>query len=247
MTIIADTHVHSLRSGDGFSTLQELALAAKAMGLEYIALTDHACAMPGAPGIGYFSSMCASVPPELEGIGILRGVEADILDYEGALDITDDILVKMDWVIASMHRPVLAPGSREQHTAAWLAIACNPHVDVLGHCGNPLYEFDHEPVVRACAEHGKLIEINARSFTDRPGSDLVCAHIARLCAEYGVRVVASSDAHGVWQVGEVAPSLELLTKNGFPESLVLNADAGRFRAIVEEKRRSKSKSSTKNR
>lgn len=236
MKIVADTHVHTIKSMDAFSTLQENLSAAKSQGLSFLAVTDHAPAMPAGPIPDYFLALCATVPNRLDGVELLKGVEADVTDFEGNLDVPLRILERLDWIVASMHRPVLAPGTRAENTRAWLAVAQNPWVDVLGHCGNPAYPFDHEPVVKECAAHGTLIEINAHSPVHRPGSREVCAHIANLCAEYGVPVVVSSDAHAAWQVGHMEPSLRLLEEIHFPPQLILNASEERFGRFVAKRK-----------
>lgn len=236
MKIVADTHVHTIKSVDAFSTLQENVTAAKGQGLSFLAVTDHAPNMPVGPISDYFFAVCATVPNQLDGVKLLKGVEADVTDFEGTLDVPLRIMERLDWTIASMHRPVLTPGTKAENTRAWLDVVQNPWVDVLGHCGNPAYPFDHEPVVKACSEHGTLIEINAHSPVHRAGSQEICAHIANLCAEHGVSVVVSSDAHAAWQVGNVEPALKMLEEIHFPPQLVLNADEERFGQFVARRK-----------
>ena len=83
----------------------------------------------------------------------------------------------------------------EQSTKMWLNVAQNPHVDVIGHCGDENYRFDYERVIPEFAKYGKIVEINAASYRSRPSSINNCVEIARLCAKYGVPLVLSSDAH----------------------------------------------------
>ena len=105
-----------------------------------------------------------------------------------------------------------------------------------------LDQFDEEErtrrvdaVVKAFAENGKIVEINAHSFECRPGSAENCRRIAESCKKYGVRVVCSSDAHFFTQIGNVGAAVEMLEEIGFPEELVMNADYGRFLALAREK------------
>ena len=132
-------------------------------------------------------------------------------------------------------RSPLAPATEEEHTAGWLAVAKNPLVDVIGHAGDERYRFDVDAVVKAFAENGKIVEINAHSFECRPGSAENCRRIAESCKKYGVRVVCSSDAHFFTQIGNVGAAVEMLEEIGFPEELVMNADYGRFLALAREK------------
>lgn len=235
MKIIADTHTHTLASGHAHSTVMENVSVAKTRGLEFVAITDHACAIPGAPSLLYFSSLPDTLPREHDGVRLLAGCEVNVLNEQGALDLPAHVLKKLDWVIASMHTLVLEPMDRERHTRAWMRVVQNPDVDVLGHTGDGRYTFDHERVIEACARHGKLVEINAHSFLVRPGSPENCRAIARCCARFGVSVVVSSDAHFAGAVGAVEKSVAMLEEIGFPEELVLNADPDRFARFLRQK------------
>ena len=147
----------------------------------------------------------------------------------------DTILKKLDLVIASMHTLCLQPMNKAAHTSAWLHICDNPYVDVLGHTGDERYAFDHEVVIKRCRETRKVIEINAHSFDARPGSNRNCRAIARLCMQYGVPVLVSSDSHFASTIGDFAPAIAMLEEIGFPEELVLNASYERLSAWLAMK------------
>jgi putative hydrolase len=232
MQIIADTHTHTLATDHAYSTLRENAEAAARLGLEAICLTEHSPAMPGGPSWLFFEGY-RSIPRTLCGVRIFKGIEANIMDYSGALDMERINPARLELIIASLHTPNIAPATREEHTACWLKIAENPLVDVIGHCGDMRYDFNHDAVLPAFKEHGKIVEINAHSFRARPGSGENCARIAQKCAALGIPVVASSDAHHESMVGGVKEALGMLGDIGFPEELILNAESGRFFAAME--------------
>lgn len=228
MRIIADTHTHTLMSGHAHSTLIENIAEAKRKGLAFLAVTDHTGIMPGAPDDTYFTCMRGALPDRHDGVYLLRGCEANILDENGMMDISDAVLSRLEWVIASIHSLLTAQMDAERHTRLWLNISKNPHVDVIGHCGEERFRFDYEAGVRAFAERGKIVEINASSFRSRPDSIPNCLTIAKLCAKHGVSMVVSSDAHFAASVGEFSHAVQLLEAAGVPEALVLNADYDRF-------------------
>ena len=232
--LVADTHTHALASGHAYSTLLENLHAAKAIGLSFLCYTEHGPAMEDAPRRFYFHNI-KNLPDMVEGVGLLKGAEANICDYEGTLHLPEKDLAALDWVIASYHTQVIDPSTKEDATRGWLAVAKNPLVDVLGHCGDSHYDFDQEMVVKACKEHGKIIEINSHSFEVRQGSKENCRSIALLCKEYRVPVVVSSDAHFVTSIGKVGNSLALLEEIGFPPELILNGEYNRFLQVVREK------------
>ncbi len=234
MKIIADTHTHTLASGHAYSTVWENIQAAKAAGISFLCVTEHCPAMPDGPSQTFFSNL-HTIPDVVEGVGVLKGAEVNILDYEGNLDLPDRLLEGLDWVIASYHGPVCPSGTLKQHTQGWIRVAENPHVDVIGHCGDGRYLFDLEQVIPKFKEYGKIVEINAHSFSVRPGAAFNCRQIAQCCARYEVPVVVSSDAHFCMDVGKVEPALRLLEEIGFPERLVLNASHDRFLELVRRK------------
>lgn len=235
MNIICDTHTHTISSGHAHSTVLENAAEAARMGHKFLVISDHAPQIPGAPTELYFRAMKNVLPEQALGVYLIQGCEVNILDAEGALDLPAEILDRLDLVIASMHTPTFPPADVETHTRAWLAVAKNPSVDIIGHAGDQRFLFDYEPVVRAFKEYGKVVEINSHSFKVRAGSDANCRAIARLLKRYEVPVVVSTDAHFAPLVGKVEASLSVLRDVDFPEALVLNADAARFARWVSQK------------
>ena len=236
MKLIADTHTHTIISGDAFSTLYENIQAARKRGIKYLCLTEHVySALPGAPTPSYFKSMHA-LPQEIDGVQLIRGVEVNILDYNGHLDMPPDLLEWLEWVIASMHPTVIQPKDKKAHTKAWLAIAENPAVDVIGHCDDPRYPFDIDQVVHMFARHGKIMALNEQSPVTRPGGDIMRREILTACVKHSLPIVVSSDGHFVDKIGVFQKSIALLQELHFPEELVLNADEKRFAKILSEKR-----------
>ena len=233
MKIIADTHTHTVASGHAYSTVLENLQVAKRKGLRFLAITDHTGRMPGAPDDTYFSCMRSALPDSYEGVYLLRGCEVNVLDEKGGLDLPNAVLKKLDWVIASLHSTVTKPLDEERHTQLWLSVAENPHVDVIGHCGEEQFRFDYERVIRAFAQYGKIVEINASSKRSRPTSQKNCYEIAKLCAKYGVPLVLSSDAHFAGEVGNVDAAIGLAREAEVPQELILNGEAKRFAAKLQ--------------
>lgn len=237
MKIIADTHTHTIASGDAFSTLYENIQAAKRKGVKFLCMTEHAySALPGAPVPTYFKSMHA-LPKEFDGVQLIRGVEVNVMDYDGKLDMPPDILDWLEWVIASMHTSVIKPRNVKDHTKAWLAVAENPLVDVIGHCDDPQYTFDVDRVIKAFGIYGKIVEVNEQSSAKNPAAREVCKKILLACKKYSVPIVVSSDGHFADKIAVFTKSEKLLEEIDFPDELVMNADEERFAEMIEKKRR----------
>ena len=235
MKIIADTHTHTLMSGHAHSTAMENIKEAQRKGLKFVAITDHTGRMPGSAHETYFICMWSALPDEYDGVYILRGCEANILDEDGTLDISEKALSRLEWRIASIHSLLTKPMDFERHTRLWLNIAKNPLIDVIGHSGEEEYKYDYERVIPEFKKYGKVVEINASSAKSRPTSIKNCTEIARLCAKYGVPLVLSSDAHFASFVGDVERSIEIVKAAAVPEELILNADEKRFAEFLEKK------------
>lgn len=234
MKIPIDTHTHSISSGHAFSTVEEMARGAKENGVEMFVLAEHAPSMPGGPHIFHFNNM-VMIPPYLEGVRVLRGAELNILDFEGAIDLPERNLKKLEFIVASLHNVCIEPGSREQNTMAMVRALQNPYIDVIGHPGNPYYELDVETVVKKTGELGKLVEINNHSFLYRKGSGDVCRGFIRLCKKHGVRITLASDAHIRFEIGDFEAALEALREEKFPEELIVNARCERFEEYLRQR------------
>ena len=234
--IEVDTHTHTVLSGHAWSTLRENAAAGRSFGLLGMCLTEHGHGLGG--GIPYYltSTAVRMLPPELEGLQMFYGVEANIMDTAGTIDIAPYMLAMSAWTIASIHGECMDIGCEEENTNAYIVALRHPAVDMLGHIDDARTPSHFETVIKEAAVQGKIIEINNNSLKNRKGSVPRVEEIARLCAKHDVRVAVSSDAHFDEMVGRVWPSLELLERVGFPDDLVVNRTLDAFRAYQDERR-----------
>lgn len=196
--VIGDLHMHSTWS-DGQLTVLEMAQAARAQGLQYIAITDHSASLGIANGLSIerLLAQAAEVRAADEAMGpdfrVLHGVEMEI-KADGTLDYPDEVLEQMDIVIASLH--VSLSQSREQVTQRALAAIDNPHVDILGHPTGRLLperagaDLDMDAVIAAAAATGTILEVNANPRR----LDLRDVHVRR-AIELGARIAINTDAH----------------------------------------------------
>lgn len=223
-TSVLDLHTHTLVSGHAYCTLREMARAAADKGLALLGITEHAPALPGTCGKLYFHNLKV-VPRELYGVRLLLGTEVNIMDYEGRLDLSNGLLRRQDIVIASMHTPCIAPGTREENTGAFLGAIKNPCVNIIGHPDDSRYPVDYLALVQAAKEYGKVLELNAHSLDpscNREGAWENDLCMLKHCMKYEVPVVMSSDAHFDTYIGEFSRPEKLLEELDFPQELVLN-------------------------
>lgn len=227
MKLIIDTHTHTVSSGHAYSTIQENAREALNNGIKMFVMADHGPAMPGATTLLHFGNLRA-IPSEIYGVRVVKGVETNILDYEGKLDMPADYLKRLEFVLASYHDIIIPPTNVEEHTEGLINVLKNPYVDAIAHPGNPTFPVDIDRVVRAAAEYGKLIEINNTSFVVRKGCDSNCRDFVKKCRQYGTMVTCGSDAHISFDVGKLERVKALLEEEGMPEELIMCTSVERF-------------------
>ncbi|MGO9603588.1 MAG: DNA polymerase/3'-5' exonuclease PolX [Candidatus Binataceae bacterium] len=192
-----DLHTHSTYT-DGRSSIEEMGRKAQELGLEYFAITDHSRRVAMAHGLDAARlreqwSEIEKVAAKLKGITLLRGIEVDILD-DGKLDLPDDVLAELDWVVASLHYKL--QGSRAETTRRLINALRNPNVDVIGHPSARLLghrdpaDFDLDEVMRVAREEGCAMEVNSQP--ERLDlTDTACMAAKRA----GVKLAISSDSH----------------------------------------------------
>lgn len=204
-----DCHTHSDWS-DGGSPIEEMAATARELGHDYLVLTDHSPRLTVANGLSaarlrsqleVVAQCNAQCNEALAPFRILTGIEVDIL-ADGALDQSEELLARLDVVVASVHSKLRMPAA--EMTQRMLQAVANPHVDVLGHCTGWLVggsrqraesQFDADAVFAACAEHGVAVEVNCRPERLDPPKRLL-----RLAVQAGCLVAIDSDAHAPGQL-----------------------------------------------
>lgn len=238
MSFIADMHTHTVASTHAYSTITENAAWCARNGIKYLGMTDHGTAMQDSPDTWHFENL-RILPDFLEGVRVLRGIEADILDTNGRLDIPVGMervyYSILEWVNVSMHFQTFRPTTRSEHTKAYLNVLKNPFVDVICHSESPRYDHDFDEVARACAEYGRLIEVNVCRIERGVEYAERYKRILECCEQHGTRIIVNSDAHFYTHIGAFEPAKELIGEIKFPEELVINASEDRFLGYIKER------------
>lgn len=224
MKSLFDPHTHTIASGHAYSTLQEMAQAASQKGLQILGITEHAPGIPGTCDPIYFRNMHV-IPRVMYGVRLLMGVELNILDTTGRLDLDERHYRCCDIRIAGIHLLCWEGGTRAQNTEAMLAAIHNPWTHIISHPGDGTAELDFEPIVRAARDTQTLLEINSSSMIPSRHKEVARPNnieILRLCRQMDVPVILGSDAHISYSIADYRYALPLLQETGFPDELVMN-------------------------
>lgn len=240
MKYILDTHTHTYASGHAYNTMNEMVMAAKEKGLELLCITDHGPAMPGSAHRMHFFNLRAC-PRNKYGIALNFGAEVNIVDYEGKVDLPDNILQQMDLCIASLHLPCLKPGSKDQNTDTYIQAMRNPNIHIIGHADDARYKVDYERFAKAAKEHCMIIEVNNSSLkpgSHRPGARDNYEKLLALCKAYEIPIALGSDAHIEEEVGNFTFADKILEEINFPKQLIANTSIQKFENFLDVRRKS---------
>ena len=231
-----DCHSHTDWS-DGGAALEVMARAAMALGHEYLVVTDHSPRLTVAHGLNRERLLrqleaIAALNGELAPFRVLTGMEVDIL-ADGGLDLDDDLLARLDVVVASVHSKLSMPAP--DMTRRMVVAVANPHVDILGHCtgrkvpgrmrqvgqsdfaGRKGSEFDADLVFAACARFETAVEINCRPERQDPPDELLDTAL-----EWGCRISIDTDAHAPGQLEWQPFGCDKAARHGITPDQVVN-------------------------
>ena len=222
-----DLHVHT-RATDGHDSLRDMALAAKKLGLEYLAITEHSRHLTVAHGLDplRLARQCEEIDPlntELDGITLLKGIEVDILE-DGSLDLPDEVLGRLDLVVGAVHSQFHL--SRAKQTRRILRAMDHPHFTMLAHPSGRLidrrepYDVDTLRIIRHAKQRGCFLELNAHPER----LDLLDSH-CQMAKEEGVLVSINSDAHSTFDFANLRYGVGQARRGWLEKDDVLNTRA----------------------
>jgi len=234
-------HNHTTYS-DGTASLEEMALASKALGFEYFGVADHSQSLTIARGLSpsVVRKQWAEIDrvnAKLKGVTIIKGTEVDILE-DGSLDYDDELLAGFDYVVASVHSLFNMP--EEVMTARVCKALAHPAVTMLGHSTGRLllkrdgYKINLDTVLKCAAQHGKMIEINAQPSR----LDLDWVHVKRAKA-MGIPIVINPDAHSPGELDLYRFGVDVARRGWLTKDDVFNTRS--LKDVMKELHRRKAK------
>ena len=236
-----DLHIHTIGNAHAYSTVEENINRALAKNMSLIALTPHGPAM--ADSVHWYSIRNITVlPEEIEGMRVLRGVEANIMNEEGEIDINPILYSMLDVIMAGFH-PVETYGEHKdiaKNTKAAIRMMERGYVDIMVHPGNPQYPIDLEELAAAAKKYNVALEFNDSSLChSRAGSAPICDKLMSICAANGNTIIVGSDSHVSYSIGEFAHVYEMLDKYNYDESLILNTSREKIETFLANRKKTR--------
>jgi putative hydrolase len=231
--LAVDFHTHSFYSNCGVHSVVEMLTRARELGMAGIAITDHGPCLGGRLNSVFFERLIDPLP----GIRLLKGIELNIDEGPGIVDMPRHLMQYCDVLLLGIHPNTPSGWSAMQYTDA-LIHACrnNPFVDILTHLNSSECPVDAPTITKAAAELDVVIEINNSKTALKRVADEVTMELIECCRDNGCRIVVNSDAHTLNEVGCDEAVRPLLEQANFPIERIVNATAETAFAFVDERK-----------
>lgn len=231
--LVADIHMHTLASGHAYGTIREMAASAKEKGLELIGISEHGPGIPGTVDSFYYSNL-EVIPRIINGVEVIHGCEINVLN-NGNLSLEEEYINLLDYAIVGIHKLCYRNEGKEKNTDNLISCMKNNKVRFVSHPDDDRTPLNYERLVQAAKEYKVALEVNNSSLIKKD-QRLNCYEnyktMVRLCHQYRVPIVVSSDAHDPSWVGEFDLAYELLEKLKVDDDLILNNDIGKIKRFI---------------
>lgn len=234
MKALVDLHTHTVASGHAYSTWNENVKAAKKIGLKVYGVSEHAPMLSGSCKEIYFNNFKV-LPKYVGNLRVINGIEANIYDYNGSIDVSESTLLKLDYVIASLHTICIESGSVAQNTAALIGAMRNPFVKIIGHPDDDNYPLDYEELTQAAKAEKVALELNNSSINPlsvRKSGEKNIRRMLEKCMDNQTMIILGSDSHFCDQIGKFKDSYRILKEMNFPKELIINEDLERLPYVL---------------
>lgn len=222
-----DLHIHTVASRHAHNTILEYINQAKKLKMKIIGISDHGPQNSSTlADLVYFKEL-VRVPPVVNGIRVLKGVEANIIDHDGSIDIPERTIERLDYVMAGLHTgtPYQEAGARINTEAIIKAIMKGP-TNIITHPFVKTYlPLDTKKVSRAACRRGVLLELNLSYLHERSVTPEIVASLREMVNEvrrHNKKLIISSDAHNIWELGDDRRLKKYQKQIGLTDDLIIN-------------------------
>ena len=231
-----DLHTHSFFSACGIHTHMEILTRAKDLGMTAVAITDHGKTLSPR----FSSPVYDRLHCPLEGIRLLKGIECNLVDDDGLIDLPDKLIPYLDVVLLGIHPNTPQGLGKARYTKMMLtAIEKNSALDILTHLNDVNYPVDFQKIIEAAALRGIAIELNNSKTLLGRSPDTLTRELVDVSKKLGARIVITSDMHALEELGEDTSVKHFLIESDYPTELVVSSNAETAFSFLEERRANK--------
>jgi putative hydrolase len=222
-----DLHIHTVASGHAQNTILEFINQAKDLKMEVIGISDHG---PGKTDVflceSYFRTL-PRIPDVVSGVRVLKGVEANIINGDGDIDIDEKAIKNLDYVMANFHENCgYEDCGKEGNTQAMIKMIESGKVDIITHpTSTKPYETDLKKICEAACQNDVLLELNLARLHSRkikPETISNLKTMIEIAKRHGKKIIAGSDAHNIWELGDDSLLLPIKNEIGLTDDLIIN-------------------------
>lgn len=223
-----DLHLHTIMSGDSHNTILEYIQQAKKLKMKVIGFSEHGPDLKNSPNNPCYLNQLGRLPEKIEGIRILRGVEANIINTKGELDIPDKTIDKLDYVIANIHEgSSYREKSKDLNTKAVINAMKSGKIDIISHpfCTDKI-DIDICKVSEEACKNNVLLEVDIAYLKKRKVKRNYLSNLKimiDIVKKYKKKVIINTDSHNIWELGDdSALTKELKKKIGLTDDIIIN-------------------------
>lgn len=223
-----DLHLHTIASGHAHNTILEYINRARELKMKMIGFADHGPAIYDVHIEEVYFKVLSRLPKIINGIRILKGIEANILNKKGEIDITDKTIESnLDYVIAGFHKETPHKNLNfKNNTEAMVNCIKSGKVDIISHpFVMDIFAKDLKRISQAACEHNVLLEINLHYITERKLKPDTIANLTEMIGyvkEYKKKIIVNSDAHNIWEMADDSPLQKIKKEIGLTNDLIIN-------------------------
>ncbi len=224
-----DLHIHSIHSGHAYGTFYDIADEALKKKMDMIAITDHGPSMAGVTGDIHFFMGHRMPKSKLK---ILWGCEANIMDVNGELDLTERHIARLDLVLVGFHKTGYVDQGKEKNTLVIEKVLKKPFVKILTHPTHQQFECDFERIVESALENGVLPELNLTYLREAVNDFDLFKKMVAIVRSKKKRLIVNSDAHFVHEIGDDSILDKYWDRLGMTDEIIANNYPSELRAFL---------------